>query len=772
MIEYSYHDRLCTDRAIIYIRKETLFTLALNERNVMRATGAGSQYIVVGVAGGGKIRMRWNGDRYWGAKWSTGQGGTGNTEYTGDSLSFDTLMYGPEVANGGGLSVFGRTGNNGVPFNGKYSQFNYACMDPFGDQVHVLTTAHDDFGLTTTDSEWWASDGRMFLFVPEPLTPCLQIAPSDASGQYYTTPLKKHLIPKAYRQATYFQGNVTFNLKALRGETVYYKINDGSWQSGANPILDQNHFAVGENSLQYYYEGNSAHTKVRRVVKNPEHPSKYEPHGFLWAGNSENLARIQAQKNFAPFKSTMDKIRKGNEGMRDEWDIDRRKGLRKPRKETFTNAMLAYLEGVDSKPTARNKTYGEYAKEMLLGNYRAVDMIGWDGNWSQTTQPTREYMYRGYRDCSEMRGHAWAYDMMIACYRSDIHANGITPIEDYFLRDTIACDIHEWMMQMGAWMSWSPPGFDQGGMWDVCRKQVCAISIFALRTYSTEYYGTCGLDGNTQVFFDAPFPGQAITWKEAYLNKTTPLLGFPNQAHRLGIVPQNCNLEGHFTDSVSYWQNDLSWNFAIFANVMRYHYPSLRFPEMELCFWHAARGEMLGAKGANGPARSIQPSMINVNWADIAAESYHFTVGRTSKDPWSIPQLLNGQLPAAMAFYDPSYRPDTPPPINPPIITINPQPATVIEGETISLSITYTGTSPVTLQWRKDGIVIAGATTASLVIPNAGLSDAGNYDCVASNSAGSVTSLSALVNVNEEPTPEPDSMLARSARAPLYAIQV
>ena len=61
--------------------------------------------------------------------------------------------------------------------------------------------------------------------------------------------------------------------------------------------------------------------------------------------------------------------------------------------------------------------------------------------------------------------------------------------------------------------------------------------------------------------------------------------------------------------------------------------------------------------------------------------------------------------------------------------------------------MTATGTAPLSYQWRKDGVTIAGATATSYVTGTAG-----SYDVVASNLAGSVTSSMATLTVNVPPT--------------------
>ncbi|MBI4658648.1 MAG: VCBS repeat-containing protein [Verrucomicrobia bacterium] len=88
----------------------------------------------------------------------------------------------------------------------------------------------------------------------------------------------------------------------------------------------------------------------------------------------------------------------------------------------------------------------------------------------------------------------------------------------------------------------------------------------------------------------------------------------------------------------------------------------------------------------------------------------------------------------------------------PPVITGQPQSQTVHTGGSVTLLITATGTPPLNYQWRKDGANLAGATSATLTLNDVTKSDAGAYSVVVSNSAGSVTSADARLEVNAPPT--------------------
>ncbi len=83
---------------------------------------------------------------------------------------------------------------------------------------------------------------------------------------------------------------------------------------------------------------------------------------------------------------------------------------------------------------------------------------------------------------------------------------------------------------------------------------------------------------------------------------------------------------------------------------------------------------------------------------------------------------------------------------------IIPPPPTTIAG--IGTSLTFApivSGLPATYQWRKNGFPLPGATAASLTLVNLKLTDAGTYDLVATNSAGTVTSPASIVSVGTAP---------------------
>jgi len=89
----------------------------------------------------------------------------------------------------------------------------------------------------------------------------------------------------------------------------------------------------------------------------------------------------------------------------------------------------------------------------------------------------------------------------------------------------------------------------------------------------------------------------------------------------------------------------------------------------------------------------------------------------------------------------------TPAPVAP-VFTTQPVGRTVTEGGYVTFTAAASGLPSPTFQWKKNGSNISGATSASYILSNAAISDAGSYTVVATNSVGAVTSNAANLIVN------------------------
>ena len=85
---------------------------------------------------------------------------------------------------------------------------------------------------------------------------------------------------------------------------------------------------------------------------------------------------------------------------------------------------------------------------------------------------------------------------------------------------------------------------------------------------------------------------------------------------------------------------------------------------------------------------------------------------------------------------------------SPPQITMQPANQTVVAGQSTTFSVVANGTSPLTYQWQKNQLNIAGATSASYTTPATTSANNGtSFQVVVTNPVSSVTSNSATLTV-------------------------
>ncbi|MGC8744566.1 MAG: Ig-like domain-containing protein, partial [Verrucomicrobiia bacterium] len=89
-----------------------------------------------------------------------------------------------------------------------------------------------------------------------------------------------------------------------------------------------------------------------------------------------------------------------------------------------------------------------------------------------------------------------------------------------------------------------------------------------------------------------------------------------------------------------------------------------------------------------------------------------------------------------------------------PAISVQPQSQVVAPGSQVVLSVAATGAPEPAYQWRKNGVELQGANSATLLIPSFQTENAGAYDVVVSNPFGSVTSQVATLSLLVPPSIE------------------
>jgi lysophospholipase L1-like esterase len=98
-----------------------------------------------------------------------------------------------------------------------------------------------------------------------------------------------------------------------------------------------------------------------------------------------------------------------------------------------------------------------------------------------------------------------------------------------------------------------------------------------------------------------------------------------------------------------------------------------------------------------------------------------------------------------------------------PTITAQPLSQSVAVGQTVTFSISASGTAPLSYQWQKNSVNISGATGASYTTPAATSGDNGStYRCIVTNSLGSATSNAGTLTVTATPPPPSSLDLPRN----------
>ncbi len=124
---------------------------------------------------------------------------------------------------------------------------------------------------------------------------------------------------------------------------------------------------------------------------------------------------------------------------------------------------------------------------------------------------------------------------------------------------------------------------------------------------------------------------------------------------------------------------------------------------------------------------------------------------------------------------------DTPPPAGGtvavvPVISQQPVDVSVLSGQPASFTVAATGTAPLMYQWQRNGVTIAGATSATYALADTASSDNGAvFRAVVSDAAGSVTSNGAVLTVTTAPpvltiTQQPADVVSSGGAAATFTV--
>ena len=157
----------------------------------------------------------------------------------------------------------------------------------------------------------------------------------------------------------------------------------------------------------------------------------------------------------------------------------------------------------------------------------------------------------------------------------------------------------------------------------------------------------------------------------------------------------------------------------------------------------SASGNPFTVSGLTTPS-SIAPgasNSFNVTYAPTAPVTSSGSVTITSDDPQTPTSVLSVSGTGTTTTVAPT-------------ITNQPVSQTVTAGQTATFAVVAAGTAPLSYQWQKNGVNIAGANSSSYTTPATSTSDSGStFSVVVTNTAGTVTSAAATLTVNPAPAP-------------------
>lgn len=107
-----------------------------------------------------------------------------------------------------------------------------------------------------------------------------------------------------------------------------------------------------------------------------------------------------------------------------------------------------------------------------------------------------------------------------------------------------------------------------------------------------------------------------------------------------------------------------------------------------------------------------------------------------------------------------------------PVIVTPPQSLSLDEGQTASFSVVATGAPPLLVQWRFNGALISGATSATLLLTNVQVAQAGAYDALVFGPGGSALSTAAQLVVLKPPVinAHPVSQTVRAGSNAVFSV--
>jgi len=536
-VEETYHDGAIADQ-IIYLESSVRVSLAHNENNSIMMT-------IRGV------------DRQIGVDGPDRKPGTGDEgvihykidrdlqahQYAGDvpawapvfrePFSVDTLTY------DGSRKVLGSVGGNGGKWGSEPSRTTerhaFGMHDAFENEWHVLTYWDDDLpvykSLGKSPHRQGASDGHLLNVCVNPKTPVLQFL-AERDGQFYTTPIKTYHVPRVWTQKTYLTADVAIQFVNLTNDaSVLYRVGDQQWRAfGGKPIRAADLFTEADREYALEAKCGADGVVLRRSIRfEPDYPAPAERHGFLlWPDDAGYRATVKKLHEVEPFRESYGLFCGGYyQGTKAQF-TDVRGGWRATAAMAATALNNAFAAAIDG--PAKRHAFAKLAKARLLRIAR-LEPVGNEIDVNRHT-PSKDFLNELGQTLQQFADAGVAYDLLAAHSRRSAHPDGLSPIEEIYIRDRLA-KIAKSILQFRSNYSAISGGGD--AHWPHGYELAFGIIASAMPTYKTPYYGVSGADGetkndlsNSEGKYWNPFPDQGVTWYQCATDPRIDTPGHPN----------------------------------------------------------------------------------------------------------------------------------------------------------------------------------------------------------------------------------------------------
>jgi hypothetical protein len=301
----------------------------------------------------------------------------------------------------------------------------------------------------------------------------------------------------------------------------------------------------------------------------------------------------------------------------------------------IVNALVARCYGMNEKASSTSpRSFAEYAKLALLEPITNLEPVGIELSNQYTPMAAKELLYRGYYDVIPIFSYAGAYDILAGYFRADQgYANGLTAIEDFFIRDALARWVHQSGLYLGGFAGTGQnvaalndnyiDDDSSPGMWTTAHFTGASMIACMMPFYTTPYYGSSGMGGGAIPKYERPFffPNLSRTWFEVFVDDNVPRAPYPNgQTGGCGFGIQ-FNNEGKWHNRIGYSETSMmGMPLGMYYNMLKMYHPSKTIPNFDLAMKLAAQGLLQGlsiSTGSPGPPPTGDYAPAFRSWAHM-----------------------------------------------------------------------------------------------------------------------------------------------------------